>query len=227
MAAFLTLKAHWSDTLTVKQLEIIINNDVLLFSATNEETPYEQFLHSLTKETTEDEVQSELFTFLLAPNIREIMSHYNFKFSINSAISILSIYMYILIHRSLIMLLASLSLDIGKWTRIALPIWDSPKRFVTGVFNFNAEINLETRIWLSCNFDSVSELWRAAFCNPPPPAFHTIRQLPYKRISKRISRKRKMLHRHLKIKLQQYLIEVVKLDNLPLCSTIRSLYVKM
>jgi len=33
------------DTLTVKQWEIMVNN--LLFSATNEETPYEQLLHYL------------------------------------------------------------------------------------------------------------------------------------------------------------------------------------
>ena len=33
-AAFLTLKAEWFDTLTVKQWEIMINNDLLLFSAT-------------------------------------------------------------------------------------------------------------------------------------------------------------------------------------------------
>ena len=39
VAAVLTLKANWFDTLTVKQWEIMINNDVLLFSATNEETP--------------------------------------------------------------------------------------------------------------------------------------------------------------------------------------------
>ena len=42
VAALLTLKANWFDTLTVKQWEIMINNDVLLFSATNEKTPYEQ-----------------------------------------------------------------------------------------------------------------------------------------------------------------------------------------
>ena len=42
LAALLTLKANWFDTLTVK---LMINNDVLLFSATNEETPYEQLLH--------------------------------------------------------------------------------------------------------------------------------------------------------------------------------------
>ena len=45
VAALLTLKASWFDTLTVKQWEIIINNDVLVFSATNEETPYEELLH--------------------------------------------------------------------------------------------------------------------------------------------------------------------------------------
>ena len=56
MAAFLILKANWFDTLTVNQLEIMINNAVLLFSATNEETPYEQLLHYLTKEMTGDEL---------------------------------------------------------------------------------------------------------------------------------------------------------------------------
>ena len=40
VAALLTLKANWFDTLTVKQWEIMINNDVLLFSATNEDTLY-------------------------------------------------------------------------------------------------------------------------------------------------------------------------------------------
>ena len=45
VAALLTLKANWFDTLTVKQWEIMMNNDVLLFSATNEGTPYEQLLH--------------------------------------------------------------------------------------------------------------------------------------------------------------------------------------
>ena len=44
VAALLTLKANWFDTLTVRQREIMINNDVLSFSATNEETPYEQLL---------------------------------------------------------------------------------------------------------------------------------------------------------------------------------------
>ena len=44
VADLLTLKANWSDTLTVKQWEMMINNDVLLFSATNEDTPYEQLL---------------------------------------------------------------------------------------------------------------------------------------------------------------------------------------
>ena len=39
VAALLTLKANWFDTLTVKQWEIMINNDVF-FPATNEETPY-------------------------------------------------------------------------------------------------------------------------------------------------------------------------------------------
>ena len=47
VAALLTLKANWFDTLTVKQWEIMINHDVLLFSATNEETPYEKLLHYL------------------------------------------------------------------------------------------------------------------------------------------------------------------------------------
>ena len=41
VAALITLKANWFDTLAVKQREIIINYDVLLFSVTNEETPYE------------------------------------------------------------------------------------------------------------------------------------------------------------------------------------------
>ena len=44
VAALLTLKANWFDTLTVKQWEIMINNDVF-FPATNEETPYRQLLH--------------------------------------------------------------------------------------------------------------------------------------------------------------------------------------
>ena len=44
VTALLTLKANWFDTLTLKQWEIMINNDVLLFSATNEDTPYEQLL---------------------------------------------------------------------------------------------------------------------------------------------------------------------------------------
>ena len=34
----------------------MINDDVLLFSATNEETPYEQLLNYLKKETTGDEL---------------------------------------------------------------------------------------------------------------------------------------------------------------------------
>ena len=46
VAALLTLKAHWFDTQTVKQWEIMINNDVLLFSETNEETNYEQNLNN-------------------------------------------------------------------------------------------------------------------------------------------------------------------------------------
>ena len=45
VAALLTLKANWLDTLTFKQWGIMINNDVLLFSVTHEETPYEQLLH--------------------------------------------------------------------------------------------------------------------------------------------------------------------------------------
>ena len=45
MACCCTVKANWFDTLTVKQWEIIINNDVLLFSATHKETPFEPFLH--------------------------------------------------------------------------------------------------------------------------------------------------------------------------------------
>ena len=45
IAALLTLKANWFDTLTLKQWEITINSDVLLFSATNQETPVEQLLH--------------------------------------------------------------------------------------------------------------------------------------------------------------------------------------
>ena len=47
VAALLTLKAnnYWFDTLPMKQQEIMINNVVLLSSATNEETPYEQLLH--------------------------------------------------------------------------------------------------------------------------------------------------------------------------------------
>ena len=46
VAALPTLKAKWLDTITVKRWEILINNDVSLSSATNEETPYEQ-LHYL------------------------------------------------------------------------------------------------------------------------------------------------------------------------------------
>ena len=41
IAALLTLKSKWFDTLTG---EIKINNDVLLFSATNEKTPDEELL---------------------------------------------------------------------------------------------------------------------------------------------------------------------------------------
>ena len=37
VADLLTLKANWFDTLTVKQWEVMINNDVLLFSVTNED----------------------------------------------------------------------------------------------------------------------------------------------------------------------------------------------
>ena len=44
VAALLTLKANWFDTLTVRKWEIMINN-VLVFSVTNEETPYEELLH--------------------------------------------------------------------------------------------------------------------------------------------------------------------------------------
>ena len=44
IAALLTLKCKWFDTLTG---EIKINNDVLLFSATNEETPCEELLRTL------------------------------------------------------------------------------------------------------------------------------------------------------------------------------------
>ena len=40
VAALRTLKANWFDTLTVKQWGIMINNDLLLFSVTYEETPY-------------------------------------------------------------------------------------------------------------------------------------------------------------------------------------------
>ena len=45
LAALLTLRANWFDTLTVKQWKIMRNNDVLLFSATYKETPYQQLLH--------------------------------------------------------------------------------------------------------------------------------------------------------------------------------------
>ena len=46
VASLLTLKANCRgfDTLTGKQLGIMINNDVFLFSATNEETAFEQLL---------------------------------------------------------------------------------------------------------------------------------------------------------------------------------------
>ena len=40
VAALITLTANWFYTLAVKQREIKINDDVLLFSVTNEETPY-------------------------------------------------------------------------------------------------------------------------------------------------------------------------------------------
>ena len=39
VASLLTLKANWFDTLAVKQWEIMINKDMLLFSVINEETP--------------------------------------------------------------------------------------------------------------------------------------------------------------------------------------------
>ena len=42
VVALLTLKANWFGTITVKQWEIMIQNAVLLLSANNEETPYEQ-----------------------------------------------------------------------------------------------------------------------------------------------------------------------------------------
>ena len=45
IAALRTLKANCFDTLTVKQWGIMVNNDVLLFSVTYEETLYEQLLH--------------------------------------------------------------------------------------------------------------------------------------------------------------------------------------
>ena len=41
---FLRLKVNWFDNLAVKQWEIMINNDVVLF-LTNEETAYEQLYH--------------------------------------------------------------------------------------------------------------------------------------------------------------------------------------
>ena len=41
MDGYCTVKANWFDTLTVKQWEITIDNDVLLFSATNKETPFQ------------------------------------------------------------------------------------------------------------------------------------------------------------------------------------------
>ena len=39
VAALLTVKANWLDTLTVKQWKVMINNDVFIFSGMNEETP--------------------------------------------------------------------------------------------------------------------------------------------------------------------------------------------
>ena len=46
VAPLLALKPNWFDILTVKQWEIMLKNYyVLLLSATNEETPYEQLLH--------------------------------------------------------------------------------------------------------------------------------------------------------------------------------------
>ena len=39
VAALLTVKANWLDTLTVKQWKVMINNDVFFFSVTDEETP--------------------------------------------------------------------------------------------------------------------------------------------------------------------------------------------
>ena len=36
-----TVKANWFDNITVKQWEIMIDNDLLLFSATNKETPFQ------------------------------------------------------------------------------------------------------------------------------------------------------------------------------------------
>ena len=45
VAALLTLKANCFDTLTVKQWGIMVNNVVILFSVTYEETTYEQLLH--------------------------------------------------------------------------------------------------------------------------------------------------------------------------------------
>ena len=47
VAGLPTLKAKWLDTITVKRWEILINNDVSLSSATNEETPYEQLHYYL------------------------------------------------------------------------------------------------------------------------------------------------------------------------------------
>ena len=44
VAALITLTANCFYTLAVKQREIIVNN-VLLFSVTNEETPYEYLLY--------------------------------------------------------------------------------------------------------------------------------------------------------------------------------------
>ena len=45
LTLILVLNDNIFDTLTVKQCEIMINDDVLLYSATNEETPCQQLLH--------------------------------------------------------------------------------------------------------------------------------------------------------------------------------------
>ena len=62
LAALLTLKANWFDTLTVK---LMINNDVLLFSATNEETPYEQLLHCCSFSYLKWRINIVFFLYLL------------------------------------------------------------------------------------------------------------------------------------------------------------------